>query len=230
MTENHLKLDQEEANDMLVHIEHAFDVKFTNNDISAINTVGDILNTLMDKIQITQGKRCHTAMTFWRIRKTLQSVSKQDSKLVPKTPLKELKLGSSSNICRLLKKATKLNTPQLYLTKRALIIISAYFFISIAISLLWGIFYSIPIFFLFVISIQKLAPPRFDDKIVTLGDLCIHMAPQNYGYFLKDGGRHDKKLLWDALIYIIQIYAQIDPKDIKQETYILNKPFNEFIS
>ncbi|MFO1186132.1 MAG: acyl carrier protein [Alphaproteobacteria bacterium] len=204
-------------------IEKAFGIQITDEEARGCRTVGDIFDVVKDWFAKAEGKKCATAMAFYRLRKGLEGSRR---KMKPETALRGLHPGSARVFFKELADASGVRCPDPGLSW------VGYFGLTVALSglaslvvvafidfdSLWWL--SIAAFALGLITV-KLDPGIVPRKFATLGDLSEKVAALNFGRLAGQGARANDRDIWNALVGVVTEFSALPASQITRETWCL---------
>jgi hypothetical protein len=88
--ENHLGIDPEDLEEVLVRIEESYQIKFVANELIHIHTFGQLTDHILSKLTLRSVSDCTSQQAFYKLRTAIQSVRGHDTILEPNTNLASL--------------------------------------------------------------------------------------------------------------------------------------------
>ncbi len=228
---NTLGLDDElDTVEVLLNLETSFGIRFTDAEASVWRTVGDIYSTLRFRV-LNSGKRagrCATAMTFYRLRRTLSELS-IDTRLRPDTPLKKITTLTTRTLFKQLSARSGLRLPRpkvgLWGTLGEWSILAALIGLlmtAVFVPHLW----LVPTLVLGLgITLRWLDPGELPLDCQTLGDLSRKVTGLNFGKLSNEGAELHDQDLWNALVEVLSEDTFLPKLEIRPETLLLQKQF-----
>lgn len=81
----------EDIDDIIVKIEHTFNISFVANELRHIKDLGELCDFIVDKIQLNHAEGCTTQQAFYKIKNAVSVALNIDkSDITPHTALKEI--------------------------------------------------------------------------------------------------------------------------------------------
>jgi hypothetical protein len=206
---NSLDLDEEWGGEELVlELERAFAVAFSNEEVEHLGTVGGLHDLLIAKIPPNDGDtKCVTAMAFYRLRRALRRLG-HDGRIAPATDVLRLERGTLKSSLRELERESGLRLPLAAITPAAAMASLGCFVAAIAGAVL--IPTSLPSAVVGALSGLMAAcalvyfdAGRFPADCATLGGLAKRTAALNYGDLVQRGARHGDDDIWDVLLTLL---------------------------
>jgi len=211
--------------DAIKSLEEIFEISFSDAELSALKTVGDLQDMVLRKLPYAgKAEKCAGAMAFYTLRRAL-AIHQPDMRIKPATEMKafrapfikeffirlesqtSLKLGGPAHtwigwigeVCFLLPLIVIL--PLLACT--LFVHFSQYLWVGLTL--------------LFPIGILLL---RFDPGRLkgTVGDLAHKAARLNYGRLLKQGARPRDAEIWNLLAETLTMESRLKPEEVTRET------------
>jgi hypothetical protein len=213
---------------VLSNLETSFSIRFTDAEVSAWRTVGDIYSTLRSHIS-NSGKRagrCATAMTFYRLRRALSDLS-IDTRLRPDTPVRGKTTLTTKALFKQISARSGLRLPRprvaLWGTLGAWSISASP--IGLATTAVFAPhWWPIPVLAAALgIMLHQLDPGEVPPDCQTLGDLSRKVTGLNFGKLSNEGAEPSDKDLWNALVEVLSEDALLPKLEIRPETLLLQK-------
>jgi len=233
---NSAGLHDDDAVDCLLEVERVFDVEFTDAEAAKIYTVGDLYDGVMQKLQFSGGKKCHSQIAFYRLRSALAPLA-PDLKLTPSTPIKCVTSKSPMKTLRFIEKTTGLNSPSMRLSfmGEAGFLLMGVCIVAVLATLLifeftdvthWAVWTVLPMTLVLSVLLVFNDPGKLSKSDATLGGLSTSLTQRNYGKLIRLGGRHDADSVWQVLTKLItEVSGSIRQEDIHQDTFLLESTF-----
>lgn len=225
--------------EILRPIEAVFDVKLSNAEAEAVHTVGDMFDLLRRKIDVDAGRKCLSAMAFYRLRRAWNDLGIEVGR-APSDDLTRLRLVYTRALVKSLEAKSGLRLPPpasglvgkigLAFALGGTLGCLALFVCKVAAIWLpipvrdWSAL--VPITVLFGGWIIGLVIMRFDaghlpSDCSTLGALAAKSATLSYGRLVKQGGDARDKVLWQALVDTLAEHTKLPADQIARETCFL---------
>jgi hypothetical protein len=226
---NTLGLDDDlDTVEVVSNLETSFSIRFTDAEISAWRTVGDIYSTLRSRVSYLRkgAGRCATAMTFHRLKRALSEMS-IDTRLRPDTPAKGLTTLTTKALFKQISANSGLRMPRprvaLWGTVGMWSILAS--FIGLATTAVVGPhWWPIPMLAAGIGSILWwLDPGEVPPDCQTLGDLSRKVTGLNFGKLSNEGAELHDKDLWNALVEVLSEDSLLPKLEIRPETLLLQK-------
>jgi hypothetical protein len=227
--------DDEDAGDVVLLVERAFDIKFSPKEMEEILTVGAFYDLLLTKIPSNDADRkCASAMAFYRLRSALRRLGCGDV-LTPASDTRALERGEAKAM-RQLEAECGLHLPWeitpagcaaalgIFATIMvASCVTAAMAAESVVTGAAVGFVLAVPAALVFLATVD---PHRLPTSCATLGDLARRAAAMNYGRLVKMGARHRDGDVWENLTELLSCYA-LPKAEIARETVFLRKVFEQ---
>lgn len=238
---NTLDLDDEWGPvDIVIALETAFALKFEDEEVRPITTVGQMYDLLLHKIALPQaGRKCATAMAFYRLRRALTDL-RCGELLSPESELSFLEQGRTKRNWQALEKALDLKLPALAAAFKgplflALIVAAAAVpaaligFVLAVLSVPAGepLLHSAPVLLfagiVLVILSAIIDPGKLPQGAATLGALAQSVAEKNYGQFVKDGAKIDEAMIWRVMLSVFAEHSSLPSAEVARDTTFLRQ-------
>jgi hypothetical protein len=210
------------------NLETSFGIRFTEAEVSAWRTVGDIYSTLRIRVS-NSGKRpgrCATAMAFYRLRRALSDLS-IDTRLRPDTAVKGITTLTTKALFKQTSARSGLRLPRprvaLWGTVGALSILASMIGLATTAVFLphW---WPVPVLAAALgIMLLWLDPGDIPFDCQTLGDLSRKVTGLNFGKLSDEGAELHDKDLWNALVEVLSEDTFLPKLEIRPETLLLQK-------
>ena len=219
-------LDMVEA---VANLETSFSIRFTDAEVSAWRTVGDIYSTLRSRVS-NSGKgagRCATAMTFHRLRRAGLPDLSIDTRLRPDTPVKGITSLTTKALFKQISARSGLRLPRPRVALRGTL--GAWSILASLIGLLTtAVFvphwWPVPMLAAALgILLRRLDPGEVPPDCQTLGDLSRKVTGLNFGKLSNEGAELHDKDLWNALVEVLSEDTFLPKLEIGPETLLLQK-------
>jgi hypothetical protein len=226
---NTLGLDDDlDPVEVMYNLETSFGIRFTDAEVSAWQTVGDIYGTLRSRVSnsTTRAGRCATAMAFHRLRRALSELS-IDTRLRPDTPVKGLTSLTTKALFKQISARSGLRMPRprvaFWGTVGMWSILAS--FIGLATTAVVGPqWWPIPMLAAGLgIMLWWLDPGEVPFDCQTLGDLSRKVTGLNFGKLSDEGAELNDKDLWNALVEVLSEDTFLPKLEIRPETLLLQK-------
>lgn len=220
-----LNLDPEwGAIDLIEEVETVFSFTITKDEAERCATIGDLYAVLCDHTPgwDTQGGKCGSSMTFYRIRRSLDPDRTQG--VNPGTALTGY--GRPLDLFKRLGRDTGLRLPSARLTPVGMVggllftggLIAAVVTLLIGQWLLSCFAFGIAVFGMIPIWADR---GRLPAGVATVGDLVRRTAPLNARQLEADGGRPSDR--WTILVSLASEHGSLMPDEIAPETFLHRK-------
>jgi hypothetical protein len=227
---NTLGLDDDlDTVEVVSNLETSFGIRFTNAEISAWRTVGDIYSTLRSRVS-NSGKgagRCATAMTFHRLRRAGLPDLSVDTGLRPDTPVKGLTALTTKALFKQIRARSGLRLPRprvaLWGTLGMWSILAS--FVGLATAAVFAPqWWLVPMLAAALgITLLRLDPGEVPTDCQSLGDLSRKVTGLNFGMLSNEGAEPNDKDLWNALVEVLSEDALLPKLEIRPEILLLQK-------
>jgi hypothetical protein len=213
---------------LVANLETSFSIRFTDAEVSAWRTVGDIYGILRSRVP-SSGKRagrCATAMTFHRLRRALSDLS-IDATLRPDTPMKGVAAFTTKALFNQIRARSGLRLPRPRVALWGTL--GAWFILASVIGLITTAVFGpqlwlVPVFAAALgIVLVRLDPGEVPPDCQTLGDLSSKVAGLNFGKLSQEGAEPRDKDLWNALVEVLSEDTLLPKSEIRRETFLLQK-------
>jgi hypothetical protein len=206
-------------------LEQTFEITFSDAELKALKTVGDLHNLVLGKISRSNDLgKCASAMAFYRLRQAL-SANRADIRITPKTEMAIFSAPSLKYFFRRLSEQTGLRLAGPTHTWVGHIGEACWLLPVMAILplLAWSAFVH-PVSYLFVglagsfilgLVLVRIDPGRLTG---TVGALARESARANYGRLVKQGAKSRDVEIWGILIEILTDESRLNPREITRET------------
>lgn len=211
--------------DAVRSLEAVFEISFSNAELSALNTVGDLHDLILQKLpRANKAEKCASAMAFYRLRRAL-TARQSNIRIAPATELKVFQepytkeffsrleqqtglklggpahtwIGSMGDACLLLPLMAILPL----LACSLFVHFSPYLWASLALLLPLG---GVLLWF---------DPGRLKG---TVGDLARKAGRLNYGRLMKQGAKARDSEIWSLLAEALTDESRLKPEDVTRET------------
>lgn len=227
---NTIGLDDDlEPNDLIVSVEHVFDLDFSDLREIDWETVGDLFEAIKARLKTVPdaGRKCATAMAFYRLRSALASHA-PGRRLTPKTPLSDLPFERDRDLLVAIRGHADLDLPGLWLSRfgQAGVWLAILGFVaSVLPAALTGDARWLLGLGLLPIGIgMSLWDPwkRLKD-CRTLGDLARQAAGLSFRKLAEQGARAGETEIWNALVALLGDYTALPAEQIHADTFLLAK-------
>jgi hypothetical protein len=211
--------------DVMSEFYPAFGIMFTEEEVAQLVTVGDVNDLLFEKLyRIGHGEKCRYAMIFFRLRSFFRN--KFDGLTIGlDTKVGTLPTNKVHSLLMDLGKETELVAPFTGLKYGCLLM--TIILVGFAALLFGGLRgdYLIALVGSGCIFASAIAlashPGNWENPEMTIRDMIIKIEPLNYHLLTKDGGRHDRPTLWNALISVLADVSDLDAKRISRTTHLI---------
>lgn len=75
-------IDSEDAGDLLLKIEKSFDIKFGDNELMHIKTLGELCDHIINKIKLDNSDDCTTQQAFYKLRDAITTLFNVDNTII----------------------------------------------------------------------------------------------------------------------------------------------------
>jgi hypothetical protein len=213
-----LKMDGDDASDMILAIEHVFVIRIPRVDLERCETLGDLHESVKRQLPAAGGGRaCGTAMSFHRLRRALMELSSIE-RPTPHTPLKTL-AGRRFRFLKKLEAQSGLSMPPhktlTWIGGLGLAGTVASVALAIASSYWTAALMTAASILAIVLDPGVLVTKK------TLGDLAIKVSAWNFPALAEAGARTGDRELWQALTLIVSDCSAISPDEMHPATTIL---------
>lgn len=203
--------------DAIEDLEESFRISFTDEEIRNCSTVGDLFAIVEARLSDIQfGERCATTMSFYRLRRALQSHSSVP--LRPGTPIAALGATPVRILHDVVERDCGLRSPAYIMPLWCRIAMSLCWALSLffLVSLLFSpSFEGFGIFLALVfcqIAVGLVAPYQHPNAVSTFGDFARFVVYRNVGCLAEQGARFRSREAWMAFTNILAEYASL-PED-----------------
>jgi hypothetical protein len=226
---NTLGLDDDlDTVEVVSNLETSFSIRFTDAEISAWRTVGDIYNTLRSRVSDSRKSagRCATAMTFHRVRRAFYDLS-IDTRLRPDTPVKGLTTLTTKALFKQIRARSGLRLPRprvaLWGTLGMWSILASFVGLATA-AVVAPQWWLVPMLAAALgITLLRLDPGEVPTDCQSLGDLSRKVTGLNSGKLSNEGAEPNDKDLWNALVEVLSEDTFLPKLEIRPETLLLQK-------
>ena len=221
-----LDLDPQDGDtEFLEDIEAVFEISLTQQDVGHWVTLGDVHDTLLQLLPIaTADGVCPTAMTFYRLRRSLMSEVTTDS-IRPSTLLAPLVKTGPSGLLTRLKRDTGLRMPPRTLTSIGMIgfclllaAIPAALFAGSRDA--WVAVTAAALGIALGAALIAVDRGEFPAGLVTIGDLARRVAGLNRPLLRKQGARQMPNGVWETLVALAADHSGLGASEIGPETHL----------
>jgi hypothetical protein len=227
---NTLGLDDDlDTVEVVLNLETSFGIRFTDAEIGAWRTVGDIYSTLRSRVSNLGNRagRCATAMTFHRLRRAGLPEMSIDARLRPDTPVKGLTALTTKALFKQISAVSGLRMPRpkvaLWGTLGMWSILASFIGLT-TIAVFAPHWWPIPMLAAALgIMLYQLDPGEIPPDCRTLGDLSRKVTGLNFGMLSNEGAELHDKDLWNALVEVLSEDALLPKLEIRPETLLLQK-------
>lgn len=130
-----ISIDPEDLEDLIIKVEKSFDIAFEENELIHINTFGELVDSIKDKISLEKDDKCTSQQAFYKLRESISNTTGiEQTKIIPSANLDDIfsrkeRRSTLKIIDRQLGFETKILVPHRLLVNTLL----AFFFCSIII-------------------------------------------------------------------------------------------------
>ena len=226
---NTLGLDDDlDTAEVVINLETSFSIRFTEAEVGAWRTVGDIYSTLHSRVS-NSGKsagRCATAMTFHRLRRALQDLSIH-TRLRPDSPVNGITSLTAKALFKQISARSGLRLPRpkvaLWGTLGAWSILASFIGL-VATAVFIPHWWPVPMLAAALgIMLHRFDPGEVPPDCQTLGDLSRKVTGMNFGKLSNEGAETHDKDLWNALVEVLSEDTRLPKLEIRPETLLLQK-------
>jgi hypothetical protein len=226
---NTLGLDDDlDTVEVVSNLETSFSIRFTDAEISAWRTVGDIHTTLRSRVSYSRKSagRCATAMTFHRLRRALSELS-IDTRLRPDTPVNGITSLTTKALFKQISVRSGLRMPRPRVALWGSVgmwSILASFIGLVTTAVVGPHWWPIPMLAAALgIMLLWLDPGEVPPDCQTLGDISRKVTGLNFGKLSNEGAELHDKDLWNALVEVLSEDTFLPKLEIRPETLLLQK-------
>jgi hypothetical protein len=218
-----LDLDGDDDMDLIPLIEDAFDLKFGNNELMNLHTVGEVYQAVKRryKTEDSFNAACTTAKSFRILRQFLKKHYRLQ-RPKPSTLLNSVPIQSVRNFCSAFKTETglRIDTTLGYWQVGGMLIV------LLGLLYLWNPFHVFPLartIWNVLAIVIGLAFSFFGDNLFgsgnpTLGELSKSIAARNFGRLVGESKITREAQLWDSFVQLISDFSGLEKSTIGPDT------------
>jgi hypothetical protein len=209
-------IDPEDVGEVLLKIERSFNIRFTDEDLTHINTFGALCDLVVNKVKHVQSDSCTTQQAFYKLRNAINA----------KKPIEKCNLKPQTKLCELFPRDNRIEIVadlenemglNMNLLRPKPFVVWAFaiaLIVSVAISFVFGIVGYIGM----VISIVGLIlAGKFGKelKVKTLGDLSEKIAREHYLKCRRDASTVNRAEVAEKVKELLADY--LEPAALRKE-------------
>ncbi|KYG84716.1 hypothetical protein AWW67_01340 [Roseivirga seohaensis] len=70
-----MNIDPEDLEDLIIRIEQSFQIHFEDNELADIRTLGELCDSIKDKIKLEKGSGCTSQQAFYKVRDAISKIT-----------------------------------------------------------------------------------------------------------------------------------------------------------
>jgi acyl carrier protein len=214
--------------ELIMDVEDAFGIQIADQEASQIITIGELYQTILDKLKQARSGECMTAKAFYRLRRGLSELSAQPRRAIrPDTPLEALVPSHRrrrywSDLSRLLGvRLPPLRRPGWVITSLMVTIVGLIFIAILGERIRFlphpGVSWGLLVGLLLTAGVLTRPLATNMGPWHTTGDLARVLLRDNFATFAKESQFVNEKEVWDSLVAMIAEQLGVSERDLRPE-------------
>jgi hypothetical protein len=214
-------IDPEDVGDVLLKIERSFNIRFTDQDLNHVKTLGTLCDLVVEKVKIVQSDSCTTQQAFYKLRNAINA----------KKPIEKCDLKPQTKLCELFPRDNRIEIVAdmeaemglhvNLLQPKQWIVYGFCGLLVVAIAL--SFYNNIAGFILAGIAITGLVlAGKFGKelKVKTLGDLAEKIAREHYLSCRRNASTVNRAEVAEKVKELFADYLTVEPASAKKEARV----------
>jgi len=218
----HINVDPDDWDDVLHKIEASYEIKFQNNELVHVRTLGELIDAIEAKVLGTDASDCSTQQAFYKVRSALAvqlelnpSLIRPDAKLEELVPRK-VRRHTFKNI------DTNLGVElRVFRLKQWIVLFLSFLFLGSLVAFIWSTQLALGGLVAFALLLSTAWAFTTELNVDTIGELAARSSQRAYKIMRRDYGTVNRNEIKAKLMSLFQEELGLEEHDLRDDILIV---------